>query len=388
MVRSREAARTGLKLGGGITSLLGGLTATALGVFADQNNNAAKASTATTAGVAAVGGVLALIGTILREQRRPTYSNRRKLWAAGYDVRRTRRAAAMGYFQACVSQDEPPNVHEVTPVAASDTCREIATDVARNLGLGPGSGLIRNGSYAFPWRHDPDYGRAVRKSSENCAIADESPETMFLTAAADYLSGTLTPNDLMEEDLEKLPQTSDAVMALWALRGDALIARNLLNDASEAYERADQKLDAAAHRLAAVKVELASTLPGPDAAIALSDAARLLRDHRGPELTRLRFDGRRRPSGLPFPWVYHAKDPTHGPQGRFAVGSLGGSQAIKLICRGTSFKLAHVVSPNLQQTPKLSWTWRAESFPRYCQLLWIGFVAQRDQAASSPSRSC
>lgn len=105
--KNTARASVALILGGGALAIAGGLTSTVLGLVADQDQAAIKTSTITAAGMAAAGGVISLITSLVRKEKVTTWQTRRKLWDKGYGMRRDNPSQAERYFLDC-QQGEPP----------------------------------------------------------------------------------------------------------------------------------------------------------------------------------------------------------------------------------------------------------------------------------------
>ncbi|MCA9181309.1 MAG: SUMF1/EgtB/PvdO family nonheme iron enzyme, partial [Planctomycetales bacterium] len=105
--------RAGLQIGGGVLSIGGGLAATGIGLFADQSADAARVSTIVTAGTSAIGGILALIGTLAdkktTDQLVQRYESRYRLWNAGKAAKfqRNNPNEATAHFLKCAEGGDP-----------------------------------------------------------------------------------------------------------------------------------------------------------------------------------------------------------------------------------------------------------------------------------------
>lgn len=112
--RTTERTSVGLTIGGGALAIAGGLASTVLGLVADQNQDAIKASTVTTAGVAAVGGVISLIASLVRKEKMTTLQKRRNHWDKGYEARYGNQTLAMKGFADC-QKGVPPDISQENP---------------------------------------------------------------------------------------------------------------------------------------------------------------------------------------------------------------------------------------------------------------------------------
>lgn len=110
-------ATVGLTIAGGVLAIAGGLTSTILGLTADQSKTGIKASTITTAGIAAGGGIIALVSNLVQGKKVTTWQSRRKLWDAGYGARRSDATRAAGAFVEC-QEAEPSTDLRSLPASA------------------------------------------------------------------------------------------------------------------------------------------------------------------------------------------------------------------------------------------------------------------------------
>ncbi|MBX7135824.1 MAG: hypothetical protein K1X67_24415 [Fimbriimonadaceae bacterium] len=112
--KNTARASVALIIGSSALAIAGGLTSTVLGLVADQDQAAIRTSTITAAGIAAAGGVISLITSLVRKEKVATWQTRRKLWDKGYGTRRDNPAQAEQYFIECTSSEPPtPEVRAI-----------------------------------------------------------------------------------------------------------------------------------------------------------------------------------------------------------------------------------------------------------------------------------
>lgn len=103
-----ENARLGMQISGGVISIGGALSGSVIaGASANDKSIGPTVAIVATASFAAVGAVIALIGSVLSKDHESQYLARRRMWDRGKKLRKTSTQEAIEYFNICTETDIP-----------------------------------------------------------------------------------------------------------------------------------------------------------------------------------------------------------------------------------------------------------------------------------------